>query len=158
MNVSFQPVFLLVEDNPDHVLLLQRAFIRARLLNPLQVVTSGEQAIEYLSGTGRFSNRAEFPLPSLVLLDLKMPGIDGFDVLRWIRQQPTIANLRVVVLTTSEETRDIDMAYKCGANSFLVKPSDFDRFVEITQALSGYWLWLNHSPEVSRPAPAPVGG
>ena len=155
---SAHAIFLLVEDNPDHVLLLQRAFNRAKLLNPLQVITSGEQAIEYLSGTGKFSNRAEFPMPSLVLLDLKMPGIDGFDVLRWIRQQPAMANLRVVVLTTSDETRDIDMAYKCGANSFLVKPSDFDRFVEIAQAISGYWLWLDRAPDVSRPAPASVVG
>jgi CheY-like chemotaxis protein len=80
-----------------------------------------------------------------------MPGIDGFDVLRWIRLQPTIASLRVVVLTTSEETRDIDMAYKCGANSFLVKPSDFEHLAQVTQALSGYWVWLDRSPSASHP-------
>jgi CheY-like chemotaxis protein len=143
-------LFLLVDDNPDHVLLVQRAFRRAKLLNPMQIVRSGEEAIEYLSGAGKFSNRAEFPLPSLVLLDLKMPGIDGFEVLRWIRRQPATANLRVVVLTTSDETRDIDMAYKCGANWFLVKPSDFDSFVEISRALSGYCLWADFPPSTSR--------
>jgi CheY-like chemotaxis protein len=145
-----QAIFLLVEDNPDHVLLLQRAFIKGKIMNPLQLVRSGEEAIEYLSGTGRFANRAEFPLPALVLLDLKMPGIDGFEVLRWIRRQPNIATLRVVVLTTSDETRDIDLAYKLGANSFLVKPTDFERFVQVSQALSGYWIWLDKAPTVSR--------
>ena len=83
--MSHQALFLLVEDTEDDVLLVQRAFIKAKILNPLQVVRSGEQAIEYLEGAGRFSNRAEFPLPSLVLLDLKMKGLDGFGVLRWIR-------------------------------------------------------------------------
>lgn len=150
--MSDQALFLLVEDNPDHVKLLQRAFSKAQLVNPIQVARSGEEAIEYLSGVGKFSNRAEYPLPSLVLLDLKMPGIDGFEVLRWIRQQPGMTTLRVVVLTTSDETRDIDLAYKLGANSFLVKPSDFDRFVEISQALSGYWLWLDRAPASGRPA------
>ncbi len=153
-----QAIFLLVEDNPDHVLLLQRAFSKAKVLNAMQVVRGGEQAIEYLSGTGRYANRAEYPLPSVVLLDLKMPGVDGFEVLRWIRAQPGISTLRVVVLTTSDETRDIDLAYKLGANSFLVKPSDFDRFVEISQALSGYWVWLDKEPTTSRPPlTKPVG-
>lgn len=148
---SVQAVFLLVEDDPDQVILLRRSFRRANLLNPLQVVTSGEEAIEYLSGTGKFANRVEFPLPSLVLLDLKMPGIDGFDVLLWIRRQPTMASLRVVVLSTSDETRDIDRAYKLGANSFLVKPSDFEHFVQVSQALNGYWVWMDKAPSASRP-------
>ncbi len=147
-------VFLLVEDNPDHVLLLQRAFIKAKILNPLQVVRSGEEAIEYLSGVGRFVNRAEYPVPALVLLDLKMPGLDGFDVLRWIRQDAAMRSLRVVVLTTSDDMRDVNLAYQLGANSFLVKPADFERFVEISQALAGYWIWLDTAPEVAR---APLG-
>ena len=150
-----QALFLLVEDNPDHVLLLQRAFKRAKILNPLQVVRSGEEAIEYLAGKGKYSNRAEFPPPALVLLDLKMPGIDGFDLLRWIRHEQGMAGLRVVVLTTSDDARDVDRAYKLGANSFLVKPTDFDRFVEISQALNGYWVWLDESPGLARlPLPA----
>lgn len=144
--MSEQALFLLVEDNPDHVLLLQRSFVRAKILNPLQVVRSGEEAIDYLAARGKFANRDEFPMPSLVLLDLKMPGIDGFDVLRWIRQQPSIGTLRVIVLTTSSDTKDIDLAYSLGANSYLVKPNDFDLLVQVTQALSGYWVWLDQSP------------
>lgn len=148
-----QALILLVEDNPDHVLLLKRAFDKAKLLNPVHAVSSGEEAIDYLAGQGKYANRAEYPLPAVVLLDLKMPGIDGFDVLRWIRQEPAIATLRVVILTTSDEMRDIDLAYKLGANSFLVKPNDFDRFVEISRALGGYWIWLDEAPTLSRPAP-----
>lgn len=144
--MSDQALFLLVEDNPDHVVLLQRSFARAKILNPLQVVRSGEEAIDYLAARGKFANREEFPMPSLVLLDLKMPGIDGFDVLRWIRQQPAIGTLRIVVLTTSSDTKDIDLAYTLGANSYLVKPNDFDLFVQVATALSGYWVWLDHSP------------
>jgi CheY-like chemotaxis protein len=121
--MSDRALFLLVEDTEDDVLLIHRAFLKANILNPLQVVRSGEQAIEYLQGTGRFSNRAEFPLPSLVLLDLKMKGIDGFEVLRWIRQQPGLTRLRVVVLTASNAVTDVNLAYQLGANSFLVNPS-----------------------------------
>lgn len=139
-------LFLLVEDDPDDVLLMRRAFAKAKITNPLQVVPSGQEAIEYLSGAGRFSDRSEFPLPNVVLLDLIMPGMDGVEVLQWIRAQPDLATLRVVVLTNAQAPRDIERAYKAGANSFLVKPSDFDRFVELSQAFSGYWVWLNHPP------------
>jgi len=149
--VSDQALFLLVEDNDNDVSLLRRAFLKARIVNPLHVVRNGEEAIEYLSGAGKYKNRLEYPLPSLVLLDLKMPGLDGFDVLRWIRNDADLRSLRVVVLTSSDELRDINLAYQLGANSFLVKPADFERFVEISQALNGYWIWLDKSPEVSRP-------
>ncbi len=149
--MSDQALFLLVEDNDNDALLLRRAFIKARVLNPLHVAKSGEEALAYLSGSGKYANRAEYPLPSLVLLDLKMPGLDGFDVLRWIRSETNLRALRVVVLTSSDELRDINLAYQLGANSFLVKPADFERFVEISQALNGYWIWLDHAPEISRP-------
>lgn len=149
--MSDQALFLLVEDNEDHVVLIRRAFAKSKVLNPLQVVRTGEDAIAYLEGTGRFSNRAEFPLPAVVLLDLKLTGLDGFDVLRWIRQQPGLKALRVVVLTSSNEIRDVNLAYQLGANSFLVKPVDFEDFVRVTQALQGYWLWTDKEPEISRP-------
>jgi CheY-like chemotaxis protein len=103
--------------------------------------------MDYLSGEGRYANRAEYPLPALVLLDLKMPGMDGFEVLRWIRQQPGIRGLRVVVLSGSDAMQDVNLAYQLGANSFLIKPVDFDRFVEISQALGGFWLWMSTAPE-----------
>lgn len=154
--MSEQAVFLLVEDSQNDAILIRRAFQKGNILNPLQVVSSGDQALAYLKGEGAFSNRAEFPLPELVLLDLKLPGIDGFDVLRWIRQQPTLRALRVVVLTSSDRIQDVNLAYQLGANSFLVKPVDFERFVEISQALKGYWIWLSKAPEVSRPIPGPL--
>ncbi len=143
-------LFLVVEDNKDDVLLLRRAFQKAKVLNPVHVVSGGEEAIAYLSGTGKYANRVEFPLPSLVLLDIKMPRIDGFEVLRWIRAQPGLSTLRVIMLTSSDEVHDMNTAYQLGANSFLIKPVDFERFVEISQALAGYWLWMDRAPEVSR--------
>jgi CheY-like chemotaxis protein len=145
------PVILVAEDREDEILLLRRAFKHANILNPLQIVRDGEEAVAYLKGEGRFSNRAEYPLPSLMLLDLKMPRKDGFEVLQWIRQQPTLSSLRVVVLTASDEIRDVNMAYQLGANSFLVKPVDFDNFVDVIETLQGYWLWMSQAPEVSRP-------
>lgn len=145
-------VFLLVEDDPNDSRLLQRAFSHGNLLNPLHVVGSGEEAIEYLGGSGRYRNREEFPLPSVVLLDLKLPGIDGFEVLRWIRSQPELRALRVLVLTSSDSIHDVNQAYKLGANSFLVKPMDLDHLCRMTEALQGYWVWMDKEPEVSRAA------
>lgn len=150
--MSDQALFLLVEDNDDHVVLIRRAFAKSKVLNPLQVVRSGEEALAYLEGTGRFSNRNEFPLPAVVLLDLKLTGLDGFDVLRWVRQQPGLRAMRIVVLTSSSEIRDVNLAYQLGANSFLVKPVDFEDFVRVTQALQGYWLWTDKEPESYRSA------
>lgn len=149
--MSDQALFLLVEDNEDHVLLIRRAFLKSKVVNPLQVARSGEEAISYLEGTRGFSNRAEFPLPAVILLDLKLTGMDGFAVLRWIRQQPALRAVRVVVLTSSNAIRDVNLAYQLGANSFLVKPVDFEDFVRVTQALQGYWLWTDKEPQISRP-------
>src|SRR5438034_11513986 len=115
-------VILLAEDNENHVLLIRRAFEQAGLVNPLYVVSNGEEAISYLKGEGKYANRDEYPLPCLMLLDLKMPKKDGFEVLEWLRGQPGFSSLRVVVLTTSEELRDVNRAYRLGANSFLTKP------------------------------------
>jgi CheY-like chemotaxis protein len=149
--MSDQALLLLVEDNEDDVALVRRAFSKSNVVNPLQVVRTGEEALEYLVGTGRYSNRSEYPLPELILLDLKLPGIDGLQVLRWIRQQPGLKALRVVVLTASTELHDATLAYQAGANSFLVKTIDFEEFVNITNAIQGYWLWTSKSPEVVRP-------
>jgi CheY-like chemotaxis protein len=149
--VSDRAVFLLVEDNEDHVLLFRRALAKNHIVNPLLVAKNGVEAIAYLEGTGRYRNRQEFPLPSLVLLDLKLPGMDGFDVLEWIRQQPAFRALRVIVLTSSDQIRDVNRAYQLGANSFLVKPADLEDFIRLTQAIRGYWIWTDQAPEVSRP-------
>ncbi len=142
-----RPLFLLVEDDEDQITLIHRAFQKANILNPLQVARSGQEAMVYLEGAGPFTNRDEFPLPKLILLDLKMPGISGFDVLRWLRQHPELRAIRVVVLTASSEIKDVNLAYQLGANSFLVKPVDFDDFVRLTQAIQGYWIWLSKAPE-----------
>ena len=150
--MSDQALVLLVEDNQDDIALVRRALAKTKIVNPLQVVHSGEEALEYLVGTGRYTNREEYPLPELVLLDLKLPGLDGFQVLRWIRQQPGLTALRVVVLTSSNDLQDPTLAYEAGANSFLIKPVDFDEFVNITNAIQGYWLWTSKSPQVERPA------
>src|SRR5688572_19123312 len=145
-------VILLAEDREDDIILIRQAFARAHIPNPLYVVQDGEEAILYLEGKGKFSNRAEYPLPDLFLLDLKMPGIDGFQVLTWIRQQPGLAALRVLVLTSSNEMRDVNQAYNLGANSFLVKPHDFEDFVQLSKLMQDFWLRASESPQTSRPS------
>ena len=131
------PVILLVEDNEDDVFMIRHALRNAHVTNPLQVTRDGEAAIAYLKGEGKFTNRARYPSPALVLLDLKMPKLDGFEVLRWIRQQPTFNLLRVVVLTNSSDMREASAAYALGANSFLVKPIDFQESVRLMVVLAG---------------------
>lgn len=148
-DVPDQAVFLLVEDSEDDILLLQRSFAKNKIVNPLRVVRNGQEAILYLEGTGRYRNRTQFPLPSLVLLDLKMPGVDGFEVLTWIRQQPQLKTLRVIVLTSSDAISDVNRAYQLGANSFLVKPSDLHDLNLLTAAIRGYWIWTDQAPENS---------
>jgi CheY-like chemotaxis protein len=149
--MSDQGLILLAEDDETDVLLTRRAFAKANLLNPLHVVSNGEEAIAYLAGDGKYANRSEYPLPDLLLLDLKMPKKNGLEFLQWIREQPELRGLRVVVLTTSDQSRDVNLAYQLGANSFLVKPVDFEHFVQISQALKGYWLWMSKAPQLSRP-------
>ncbi len=153
-------VILLAEDNEVDVLLTRRAFAKAGLLNPLHVVSDGDEAIAYLSGVEKYSNRAEYPLPVLMLLDIKMPRKNGLEVLRWIREQPGLRALRVIMLTTSDLHQDVNLAYQLGANSYLLKPVNFEHFVRISETLKGYWLWMSEAPEISRPATnnkAPAG-
>ena len=146
-----QAVILLVEDREDDILLIRRAFQKGYINNPLQVVRDGDEAIAYLSGEGKYRNRAEYPLPDLVLLDLKMPRMDGFEVLKWVRGQPGLKGLRVIVLTSSQDMRDVNRAYHLGANSFLVKPMDFEDVVHLSKAFTSYWLQLTKTPETFRP-------
>ena len=141
---------MVAEDDENHVFFIQRAFKQAGLLNPVHFVPDGEHAIMYLAGEGKYANREEFPLPSLLLLDLKMPNKDGFEVLEWIREHPTLSALRVIVLTTSGATTDINRAYKLGANSFLTKPMNFTDLVQLTKWVKGYWLHFSSEPEVKR--------
>ncbi|HEY9632607.1 MAG TPA: response regulator [Coleofasciculaceae cyanobacterium] len=140
---------LLVEDNPADILLVQRAFRKEELSHvSLQIVKDGDAAVFYLSGKGEYSDRERYPLPMLILLDLKLPRRSGHEVLSWLRQQSELKRLPVVVLTSSRETIDINQAYDSGVNSYLVKPIGFASLLEMLNALNLYWLKLNEYPEV----------
>jgi len=141
---------MVVEDREDDIFLMRKAFEKASLTNPLHIVRSGDEALIYLSGEGKYANRAEFPLPILILLDLKLPRMDGFEVLAWIRRQDGIRGIPVVVLTSSTEIRDVNRAYALGANSFFVKEFDFQKAVDLSQLLRQYWVHKALKPETSR--------
>src|ERR1700748_1305969 len=145
-------VILLAEEEEDYVLLIRRAFDQAKIPNPLHVVWNGQEAIAYLKGEGKYSNREEYPLPDLLLLDLNMPRENSFEVLKWSREQHDRAPLRVLVLTSSDQIRDVNEAYKLGANSFLVKPLDFQDFTQLSRLIQDFWLKASKAPETYRPA------
>ena len=115
-------VILLAEDNEDHVLLIRRAFRQSGLVNPLYVVNDGEQAIAYLKGEGQYANRAEYPLPCLLLLDLKMPNKNGFEVLEWVREARLDGSLEIYALSGSNEPSDVERAQELGASDYITKP------------------------------------
>jgi CheY-like chemotaxis protein len=131
---------LLAEDDPDDVLLTQIAFEKARLANPLQVVRDGEEAIAYFKGSGKFADRTHFPLPILLLLDLTMPRMNGFQVLEWLRKQPQFTRLSVAIMTSSDHDPHIARAYELGADSYLRKPPDATALLALVQRLHAYWL------------------
>ena len=139
---------LLVEDDPDDVALIERAFRRANLANPVKVARDGEEAVEYLSGAGPFADRNSSPLPVLILLDLKVPRRTGHEVLEWMQAQDGLRRIPVAVLTSSRERRDVDKAYDLGANAYLVKPVDFEELLRMVKSLHLFWLMLNEPPEV----------
>lgn len=143
---------LLVEDNEDDVFFMKRAIKSAAIENAVQVVNDGQQAIDYLDGNEKFSDRAIFPLPVLVLLDLKLPHKSGHEVLSWIREQPEFETLVVIVLTTSREVSDIEKAYRLGANAYLVKPPGAPELIEIVSALKQFWLRHNEFVPLAIPA------
>ena len=134
---------LLVDDNKMDVELALDAFGQARLSNRIDVARSGQQALDYLFGEGDFADRQRYPMPDLILLDLKMPGIDGFEVLRRIKNAPGIKRIPVVILTSSSEEGDRMLSYDDGANSYLVKPVSFSGFVKVVHQVGDYWLTLN---------------
>ena len=139
-------IILLVEDSPNDVELTLRAFERSKIVNEIVVVRDGEEALHYLFATGPHAGRAPGRLPELVLLDLKLPKVDGLEVLRRMRANPATRRLPVVVLTSSNEDADILSSYDLGANSFVRKPVDFSRFIEASKQLGLYWLLLNEPP------------
>ena len=127
------------------------AFREVRLMNPVHVATNGQEALDYLFGRGQYADRETYPLPCLILLDLKLPGIDGFEVLRQIKAAPVIKRLPVIILTSSKEDGDRILSYDSGANSYLVKPVSFEGFLEIVRQIKGYWLSLNVEPPLEEP-------
>jgi CheY-like chemotaxis protein len=137
---------LLVEDNADDVCLMRRAWKKAHMRFPLIAVENGQQGIDYLAGLGRFQEREKFPFPGLVLLDLKLPLQSGLKVLEWIRAQPRLSALPVVVLSSSKNNADIEKAYDLGVNSYLVKPGSVDLLLDLVTAINLYWLNLNQAP------------
>ena len=132
---------LLVEDNPDDAELIRLALVRAGISSPIEVLDNAEAAQAYLEGTGAFADRTEFPLPSLILLDLKLARASGFTVLKWQKQHPELKKVPTIVLTSSMDPADIDKAYSLGAESYLVKPKDFDGLVELLRVKATYWRW-----------------
>jgi len=129
---------LLIEDNPMDVDLTRRAFIRHNLANPLEVLRDGQEALDFIAG-----RRAGEPVPSVILLDLKLPKVSGLDVLRAIRAHPDLGTVPVVVLTSSADDGDVHQAYKLGANSYILKSVDFDKFIDVARQIELYWTVLN---------------
>jgi two-component system response regulator len=143
---------LLVEDEENDALLMQRALKRAAVVHAVHLANDGREAIDYLEGAGKFANRKDFPLPCLVLLDLKLPYVMGLDVLKWIRRQPDLATI-VILLSSSAAEADIAAAYRLGANGFLVKPPEVSQLLNMIQAIKDYWLTYNTPPPDRLPGP-----
>lgn len=143
MKLHPEATILLVEDEPSDVFLMKRAIKGAQIPNPLQVASDGQEAINYLSGAGPYSDRTQYPIPSIIFLDLKLPYKNGFEVLDWIQGQPNLAQTLVMVLTSSSEERDIAQSYKLGARTFLVKPPSPAMLLELMVSLKEYWIKHN---------------
>jgi len=140
IEMTEHPAVLLAEDDLNDVLLTRRAFATARLANPLIVVRDGEEAVAYLKGERRYADRRRYPLPILLLLDLNMPKVNGFEVLEWLRQQPSLLRLPVAVMTSSDSDPHVTRAYELGADSYLIKPPDAEALLALVQRLHAYWM------------------
>jgi CheY-like chemotaxis protein len=157
-----RPVILLVDDNPHDVVLIRLAFRRVGIIDTIHLVKDGDEAMRYIRGEGAYADRHQFPVPTLVLLDLKMPQTSGFEVLRWIREQPKLSGVVIVVMSGSKNDADIERAYSLGANSYLVKPSRFEEMVKMMESLKDYTVWsrnhragvTSHPPSLSPPMTA----
>ncbi len=151
--MSINPTILYVDDDDNDVLLLKHALRCAKLSFDVQVVSDPEKAAAYLGGQGIYSDRQRYPLPAMVLLDLKMPRMHGLEILAWIRNQPRFRHLVVIVLTASNHAPEVNRAYELGANSYLIKPVELAELVQIVRGMSTYWM-----PEWCNQAGAPVPG
>ncbi len=137
---------LLADDDENDVMFLQRAFAQAEIANPLQVVHDGQAAIDYLAGIDGFADRTQFPLPCLVLLDLKMPKKTGMEALQWMRGQPNYRSIPVIMFSSSVHPAEIETAYQSGANAFVTKPSGAPERTELARLIKGFWLHFNQVP------------
>jgi CheY-like chemotaxis protein len=146
MTQTSSKTILLIEDNPSDIDLTKRALEKGRIVNELVVASDGEEALDYLFGRGQYAGRENFELPTLTLLDLKLPKVSGLDVLRKIRSESITRRMPVVILTSSREEQDVAAGYDLGVNSYIQKPVDFDHFVQSVAQLGLYWLVLNEVP------------
>lgn len=141
-----EALIMLVEDEEMDIELTLDAFREAHLANRIEVCRTGDEALDYLFARGDYGDRQRFPLPDLVLLDLNLPGTNGFEVLRRVKATDGLRRLPVIILTSSAEEGDRAMGYDCGANSYLVKPISFDGFLDVVRVIGEYWLTLNVAP------------
>ena len=139
-------VILLVEDDPAHIEIIRRTFAESRLANRLIPVEDGQEALDYLYRKGKYKDAVKFPMPNLILLDLRLPKVDGLEVLKTIKTDPTLENTPVVILTTSPAESDMVKAYEYHANSYLVKPVDFTKFNQLMNTFGYYWVVWNRYP------------
>jgi len=146
--VTYEVEILLVEDNPNDVELALRALKKNNLANRVFIVKDGAEALDFIFGRGAHQDRRVENVPRVILLDLKLPKVDGIEVLRAIRSDERTKYIPVVVLTSSSEERDIVETYRLGVNSYIVKPVNFEKFIDVVRELGYYWLLLNHRPAV----------
>ncbi len=139
---------LLVEDDLNDIFLVKRAFKIAQIHNPLQIVTDGQEAISYLRGVDKYGDRQTYPLPKLLVMDIRMPRKSGFDVLEFVKGSPTLRRIPVVIVSSSEDPADINRAYESGANAYMVKPVDFREVEHLFQSITTYWGLECAKPEL----------
>lgn len=139
---------LAVDDDPDDRFLLEQAWRQAGIGNPLRTIDDGPGLVDYLSGSGAYSDRTRYPLPAMILLDIKMPGMSGLDVLKWLRAQESLRRVPVLILTASTAPTDVTEAYRLGASCFFIKPSALDELIELLKAVKNCWLRFNQFPEI----------
>src|SRR2546425_11206925 len=144
-----EPVILLVEDSLDDLELLRRFFAKAGLQNPLHAVADGVEAMSYLLGRGKYVDRARYPAPNILLIDINMPRVNGLELMSWLRTQPDFEHLVVIALSGSAEQDEIDRAYQMGANSYLLKPASAAELERVIRAFWDYWVCSNYLPRLS---------
>jgi DNA-binding response OmpR family regulator len=145
---AHEPI-LIADDDENQAFLTTRAFKQAGVPNPLIVVPDGAAAVSYLAGTGKYADRAAHPLPCLLMLDQKLPGRSGLDVLEWVRTKSPVCTLPVLLLSSSSFEGDVQAAYLLGANGYLVKPTEFEEMLAMAKAIRDYWLTVNRAPRRS---------